>query len=71
MAQLVVDDEYPSSSQSTCSWGLNPLVSRSDLAMVCRPRDYADRPVNALAWRGCRVEPVNITIGGGSGVGLI
>ena len=30
--------------------------------MVCRPRDYADRPVNALAWWGCRVEPVNIIV---------
>ena len=26
-----------------CSWGLNPPVSSSDLAMVCRPRGYVDR----------------------------
>ena len=25
-----------------CSWGLNPPLSRSDRAMVCRPRGYVD-----------------------------
>ena len=27
-----------------CSWGLNPPASSRDLATVCRPRGYVDRP---------------------------
>jgi transposase-like protein len=45
-----------------CSPGLNPPVSSSDLAMVCRTGDYADRRVNWLVCMGSGVGPVSIIV---------
>ena len=45
-----------------CGWGLNPPVSRSDLAVVCRPRGYVDRWRGGRGRAGSAAELVNITV---------